>query len=128
MNEERWKKLLHHVTIQVLTLQAAGRNVLEVTYPRSFASREMNHTSYATFNGKSGTLDYATPAMQEKALADIPQTNEAWTGEPQEHQLALHLDRVRLPETDQWMKFPLQSPDVKFAVSGILHIASPVTN
>ena len=77
LSDKTLVKLLHHITIEVLALQKAGRDLDEVCFARSTKGRDWQRSRHAvvTFESANGdaSLRFKSPQDEELVLQAIPQ-------------------------------------------------------
>merc|ERR1712230_259947 len=77
LDAAQWQMLLHHVTVEALTLQKAGRDVEQVCWPRigSAANWEATRNARLQASVDGGvTVHFGTPEDEGTILASIPTT------------------------------------------------------
>ncbi|KAI7348696.1 hypothetical protein KC354_g13494 [Hortaea werneckii] len=77
LDAAQWQMLLHHVTVEALTLQKAGRDVEQVCWPRvgSAANWEVTRNARLQASVDGGvTVHFGTPEDESTILASIPTT------------------------------------------------------
>lgn len=106
--------LLHTIVVEVLTLQKAGRDVLQVCNPRSIDANSQNLTSDARVTYSDAIMKLSA---QEKPILDsISETAQL---ERAPGSLDLELQQASAPGFEglpSTMKFKLDDPSIKLAV------------
>lgn len=142
--KEGWAGLLHWVTVEVLALRQAGRNIEEVCWPRigdGVPAWAQTRKAVVGVNEQGVvTVTFPSKASEEKVLGAIPremgdqsQSQSQSQGPPApalSGQMRRNLAESKGEgEDNAWMKTPLRDPAVKLAVRFLLlcptHIVTP---
>ena len=118
-------KLLHHISVEVLTLQNAGRNIDEVCATRDDDTNNLKRTGSVAITLAD---DNAPPSLKFKSEKDerdilraIPRrqasTKKTPPSPPNGVKFARFQGGAHRQETDSWMDMPLRDPRVKLTVS-----------
>ncbi|KAK4493697.1 hypothetical protein PRZ48_014882 [Zasmidium cellare] len=117
LTNSQWQRLLHHITVEVLTLKKAGHNVMNVCNPRN--DGDIPQIANVTIQVKDGkpTLKYENGVDQQSVLSAIDPTPEAPVDEKslQQELRNATTSSTELPENIQWMAFGL-NPTEKLAI------------
>lgn len=131
LDAAQWQMLLHHVTVEALTLQKAGRDVEQVCWPRvgSAANWEVTRNARLQASVDGGvTVHFGTPEDESTILASIPTTLPENATQDQETLVNEVTNAVQgdLAEGEDggigklppaWMDISLHEPTLKMAVS-----------
>ena len=122
LDNESWKRLLHHVAVEVLALQQAGRDIEQVCHQRAkFENPEL--TRHMTIHATGNDVSLATTKKAiQRVLADIPATAQEPTQDSanlllREAELAEKSAIGEAQENDDWMQLSLSNPSLKLSVS-----------
>ena len=124
--------LLHHISVEILVLQRAGRLTGEVCYPRYQGTQSWMHTREARIEpaaaGQGTKLTFTNPQAEQHILQAIPEelpvdhvADEQALFSEVEHAVAQgasaeHVNEAKehLPST--WSSVSIKDPSVKMAV------------
>ena len=130
LSDAHLSNLIHHITVEALVLQKAGRDLNQLCYPRGKAPKAWQHTNNAHIeadeNGNASLLFYAEdaervilraiPGQRPKRLEQEAGSENVLTKD----ELASLLEGVPAPGMEVaglWRHTMLSDPNVKFAVS-----------
>ena len=133
LTDDHLVKLMHHIAVELLALQKAGRDLNQVCLTRSAAHDDWQYTRSATISlGDSGdaALIFNSEEAESLILRAIPKQDGRRRGEKQIGNRTATLlpssnlgqfmvgDLSQYPENSSpWMSIKLQDMNVKFAVS-----------
>ncbi|KAF2772855.1 hypothetical protein EJ03DRAFT_371763 [Teratosphaeria nubilosa] len=128
MSDTQWRTLLHHITVEALVLQKAGRVAGEICNPRAEDSKNWMHTKSATVQPSVDggvTVSFAQAEVEEQIAKGIIEDDPE--GQPQ-HNNDLRLELKRALAASQndgiaedsaistWTDITLQDPSLKLAI------------
>lgn len=107
LTSDEWARLLHTVIVEVLTLQKAGRDVLQVCNARTHGVAVSNEEGESVLDS----------GVQERAILDSISETETAIEERDPDALELELDEaLAAGGGEMFMMMKLEDPRVKFAV------------
>lgn len=134
LSNRQWEMLLHHVMVEALVLQKAGRPAGQVCYPRAAGSNVWMHTRNGTIQpsaaGGGVNVVFTDPQAEQQILQAIPQELQqpqderalfgevegaVAQGELAGQQAEAGKQSGFLPPA--WMDVSIQDPTLKMAVS-----------
>lgn len=124
LDDEQWAKLLHHIAVEVFTLQKAGRDVLEVCNARS-STTSSDLIAGTTITSAAGLpVVESWDADEEIALLDSILQGTDETLVPSQESLENELRQATSSDIQltypgrktQWTRVQLREPKVKLAV------------
>lgn len=122
LTDAQLQKLLHHISVEVLALKSAGRDVLEVCNARRDGGAQ--RTTNVTILAENGvpTLKFENDADEQAVLSAIEELVEPESEPVSEKSLLYELRNATTSTaehtaTPSWMSFELGDPKMKLAVS-----------
>ncbi|KAF2725064.1 hypothetical protein K431DRAFT_291241 [Polychaeton citri CBS 116435] len=115
LSDEQWAQLIHHVAVEALTVQFAGKDILQIcadSRSKVLPTGE-EHTRAAAINSENGTLSWTSHTSEQAVLNSI--SNE--TSAPQSGEDA-QIPQVKSQSSSQnWLDFNITDPLVEFAIT-----------
>lgn len=119
----QWQRLLHHICVEVLALERAGRDVLDVCNARKEEGEE-HQAANARIVVENGvpSLQYSGDADQQTVVSAIEEATESGSAAVSEASLLHELRKATVSTAEfadnkSWMAFDLRDPKMKLAVS-----------
>ncbi|KAK5732873.1 hypothetical protein LTR17_010146 [Elasticomyces elasticus] len=132
LSNKQWQMLLHHIMVEILALQQAGRAPGQVCYPRNADMYTWRQTRKAAMksatNRASATVSFSDLAAEQFVLQAIPES--ASTETAQDQQVLINEVEFAVADADEalgwkassdlsapsWMDISIKNPSVKMAL------------
>lgn len=107
LNDQQWTSLLHHITVEVLALKNANRDVNDICLPRKGKVKPWPETRRTTIVSDDSTGDvslrFRTTQSQQWILSAIPQVESeaAVSEQPEPEELTGEEEEIGGQETEQ---------------------------
>ncbi|KAK3653658.1 hypothetical protein LTR56_004513 [Elasticomyces elasticus] len=132
LSNKQWQMLLHHIMVEILALQQAGRAPGQVCYPRNadmYTWRQTRKAAMKSATNRAGaTVSFSDLAAEQFVLQAIPES--APTETVQDQQVLINEVEFAVADADDalgwkassdlsapsWMDISIKNPSVKMAV------------
>ncbi|KAH9844824.1 histone transcription regulator 3 [Teratosphaeria destructans] len=130
LHDQQWRRLLHHITVEALVLQKAGRGAEEICNPRAVGNKNWMHTKGAAVQPSVDgglTVSFTQAELEAQVVRGIIEDNPE---KHRQHENDLQLRRglkqalafspkggtVGDAATSTWTDITLQDPSLKLAI------------
>ncbi|KAF2167057.1 hypothetical protein M409DRAFT_22493 [Zasmidium cellare ATCC 36951] len=118
LTNSQWQRLLHQITVEVLALKNAGRDVLDVCKARKEGESPKIANVTVEVNEGVPTLKFEKDADQQAVLSAIEDVGSEPVNEQnlQQELRNATMSTAELPENIRWMAFGLEDSNMKLAI------------